>query len=80
MFSVSAEIQNCSHLKKVMGGGEQRKKRGEKKITADDEKVGCGHERSGCHKIQLLSSLVTLSIGYKTTLSRFHTESLKLYF
>lgn len=63
-----------------MGGGEKRKKKGRKKITADDGKVGCGHESSGCHKIQLLSSLVTLSTGYKITLSRSPTESLKLYF
>lgn len=67
-----------------MGCGGERKRRGEKgkkkKITADDRKVGCGHESRRCHKIQLLSSLVTFSTGYKITLSRSHIESLKLCF
>ena len=46
-----------------------------------DIKVGWGHESRGCHKIQLLSSLVTFRTGYKITLSWFsHRESLKLYF
>ena len=49
--------------------------------TNADIKVGRGHERRGCHKIQLLSSLVTFRTGYKITLSWFsHRESLKLYF
>lgn len=66
-------------FEKSHGGKREEKKRG-KKITADDGKVGCGHESSGCHKTQLLSSLVTFSTGYKITLSRSHIESLKLYF
>lgn len=63
------------------GRGKEGEKKGKKKkITADDRKVGCGHESRRCHKIQLLSSLVTFSTGYKITLSRSHIESLKLCF
>lgn len=51
-----------------------------KENSNDDRKVVWGHESRGCHKIQLLSSLVTFRTSYKITLSWSHTESLKLFF
>lgn len=67
-------------ISRIWKGEEEREKRKPKGNKNDDRKVGWGHESRGCHKIQLLSSLVTFSTSYKITLSWSHTESLKLYF
>lgn len=51
------------------GGGKDRRGKYTKGNKNYDRKVGWGHESRGCHKIQLLSSLVTFSPSYKISFS-----------